>query len=174
MDTNTETIDSSNDQTSEVVDTTTNNDTDTQEKKESSPYEKELYNELQLAKKKIQKLESAPKAPPTAPSNQALSQTELLAVLKAGVEPEDLGEISDYAKLKGISVTEALKTTVVKTILSEKKQERDTANATAVKGSARGSAQLNDTALLAMASKGEMPESDADIARLVALRKANK
>lgn len=132
----------------------------------------EEKNRKLYARLKREEHKPAPAAQPKADSN--LSQFDMFALVKANVEPEDIAEITDYAKLKGLSIADALKTPVVKTILSEKKQERETAAATSVKGTARGTSKLSDDSLLAMAKKGEMPESDADIARLIALRKASK
>jgi hypothetical protein len=103
-----------------------------------------------------------------------LSSTDLYALLKGGVEQEDIPEIQDYAKLKGISITEALKAPIVKTILNEKEEMRKTAQATHVGASKKGGNKLSDDALLRMAEKGEIPESSEDMARLFRLRKGIK
>lgn len=134
--------------------------------------ELEEKNRKLYARLKREEHKPAQSAQPKADST--LSQFDMFALVKANVEAEDIAEITDYAKLKGLSIADALKTPVVKTILSEKKQERETAAATSVKGTARGTNKLSDDSLLAMARKGEMPDSDADIARLIALRKANR
>ena len=76
----------------------------------------------------------------------------------------------DYAKLKGISVSEALKSSVVKTILAEKQEERKTANATSTGNARRGSTKLNPSQLLEKANKGEMPDSDEDLDALIKAR----
>lgn len=121
------------------------------------------------------KREETKPAPAQSPKTDAsMSLADIVAVSKAGIEPEDLQEVQDYAKFKGISLAEALKAPVIKSTLADRKQERETAAATSVKGTARGTAKLSDDSLLAMARKGEMPESDADIARLIALRRTQR
>jgi len=99
-----------------------------------------------------------------------LSQIDLIAIMRANVDEEDIQEIVDYAKLKNIPVSQALKTSVVKTILSEKAEERKTALATNTGKSKVSPSRASDESLLDKASKGELPEKDEDIQRLVKAR----
>lgn len=110
------------------------------------------------------------------PKNQdiGLAQTDVFALIKADVAEEDIPEIVDYAKLKGISVSAALKTNVVKTILAEKQEERNTAKATNTSKAKGSSSKVSDEDLLANARKGIMPDNDADLARLIRARKGYK
>src|SRR5690606_10314539 len=62
---------------------------------------------------------ATPASEQTAPSQDNLSQKDMFALIKADVHEDDISEVADYAKLKGITVAEALKAPVVKTILSE-------------------------------------------------------
>ena len=94
----------------------------------------------------------------------------MYALNKANVEEEDLSEVIEFAKFKNISVAEALKSSVVKTLLSEKEELRKTANATNIGNVKRGSTQVSDQTLLENASQGIMPESDEDIQRLAKAR----
>jgi hypothetical protein len=105
------------------------------------------------------------------PKTDSLSQTDLIAILKADIAEEDISEVTDYAKLKNISITEALKSSVVKTILSEKNEERKTANATATGNARRGSTKQTPSQLLDNARKGELPDSDEDLEKLIKARK---
>lgn len=104
------------------------------------------------------------------PTNDSIPQKDLIALLKANVEEEDIQEVLDYSKLKNISVSEALKSSVVKSILSEKNEERQTASITATGNIRKGVNKPTGSALLERASKGEMPESDEDMAALVRAR----
>jgi hypothetical protein len=106
-----------------------------------------------------------------APNTDALSQKDLIAILKADVAEDDIPEVVDYARLKKISVVEALKSSVVKTILSEKNEERKTASATATGGHRKGPSRVSPSQLLADAEKGVMPEDDEGITALVKARK---
>lgn len=96
-----------------------------------------------------------------------LSSTDLYALMNAKVPEEDISEVIDYARLKKVSISEALKASVVKTILSEKAEERETANATATGVQRRSAPQKNtDEAVFSEVYKGKLPDDDAGIARL--------
>ena len=94
--------------------------------------------------------------------------------MEAKVPEEDISEVEDYAKYKGISIAEALKTQAVRSILNEKSEMRNVASATNTGGSKRVGGRVSDETLLANASKGNFPDSDADIDRLVKLQFAKK
>jgi hypothetical protein len=114
---------------------------------------------------RAEKAESRPKE--EAPN---LSMADILAVTKAGIEPEDLDEAVEYAKFKGISLHEALKSSVMKATLAEKAELRKSADATNTGTVRRASTQVSDERLLADAQKGDLPDSDADLKRLIALQ----
>lgn len=103
-----------------------------------------------------------------------LSAFDLIAVAKANLSEEALREAMDFAKYKKISVAEAIKMPAVKAIIANIEEAQKTAEATNTGYARRGSAKLSDDALLDNARKGQLPESDADIRRLVQLRRANK
>lgn len=100
-----------------------------------------------------------------------LSPFDLIAVAKANLDEEQLKEAMDYAKYKKISISEALKTPQVKATIALIEENNKVAQASAVGNGRRGASQISDDLLLANASKGNLPESDADLARLVRLRK---
>jgi hypothetical protein len=58
--------------------------------------------------------------------------------------------------------------------LSEKDEERKTANASNTGKARVGSTKMTDETLLSNASKGIYPEKDEDIERLIMARKAKK
>lgn len=107
-------------------------------------------------------------------SKEKLTQTDLIAIVKADIPEEDLDEIIDYAKLKKISVKDALKTPLIVGMLAEKKEQRATAESTNTNGGRRGSSKVSDSELIENARKGVFPESDEDVARLVRLKRANR
>lgn len=107
----------------------------------------------------------------TTPTNDSLTQSDLLAIVRANIAEEDIDEVKDYARLKNISVAEALKTSVVKTILSEKDEERKTANATNTGNGRRGSERQTPSQLLENAKKGVLPDSDEELEKLILARK---
>lgn len=105
------------------------------------------------------------------PEAQGLTTKDMYALMNAKVAEEDISDVEEYATLKGISVTDALKSNVVKTILAQKEEERRVAAGTNTGSARRGtSAKVTDDQLVERARKGEMPESVEDIARLNKLR----
>ena len=94
-----------------------------------------------------------------------LTAKDILAVSKAGIDPEDLDEVIEYANYKRIPIHEALKSSVVKATLAEKDELRKSAQATNTGTVRRSSSSV------ANARKGIMPDSDTDLARLVKLRR---
>lgn len=136
----------------------------------------EALKQKQIAENQRIRAEKAEKKPErevskVAPKKQSdLSAVDIIAISKANIEAEDVEDVIDYAKYKGISVVEALKSSVIKATLSQKEELRKTAQATSTGTSRRGSASITDGQLIANAEKGIMPESDADYDRLAELR----
>ena len=111
----------------------------------------------------------APKAT-TAPKSDNLTTSDLYALINAKVPQEDISEVTDYAQMKKIPVSEALKSSVVKAILSDKQEIRTSASATNTGVTRRGNSGVSDETLLANVQNGVFPEDDAGIKRLVELR----
>lgn len=103
-----------------------------------------------------------------------ITKTELYSLVKANVPEEDTQEVITYARSRGMTVTEALKTPEVKAILGVRKEYRNTAEATNAGGSRRGSSKISDETLLSNAEKGIMPEKQEDLERLIKARKGIK
>jgi hypothetical protein len=100
--------------------------------------------------------------------DSSLSVHDAIALMTAKVtEAEDIKEVEDYARFRGISVSEALKSSVVKTLLSERDEMRKTAQATNTGKARAGSSKLSDDVILQNASQGKLPD---DPAALVAAR----
>lgn len=108
-------------------------------------------------------------------SDSKLSTFDLLALQKANIETEDdLNEVVRWADYNKISVAEALKSNILKATLNEKAEERKSAMAVNTGTGRRASGTITDARLIADASKGIMPESAEDIAKLARLRLQNK
>lgn len=131
----------------------------------------ELANNYKIRAEKAERKPEKAETTKVAPKKSSdLSTLDIIAISKADIEPEDVEDVVEYAKFKGISVTEALKTPVIQTTLSQKKEMRQTALATSTGSTRRGTSQISDSQLLANAAKGVLPESDADIERLAQLK----
>lgn len=99
------------------------------------------------------------------PETQDISSRDAIVLTGAGVtNDEDIDEVVDYAKYKGISITEALKAPVIVASLAEKAEIRKTAEAQNIKGSRRSNVKPNDDQIIEKANAQE--EVDAsDLAR---------
>ena len=132
---------------------------------------KELANNYKIRAEKAEK--KAKQSTPETTSN--LSVKDLTALVKTNVNEDDYDDIFDYARLKKISIADALKTPLIKSMLSEKEEMRKTAEATATGHNAEGSTTSSPEALLNMAeTKGEIPENPKDIQKLVEARLGKK
>lgn len=88
-----------------------------------------------------------------------LTPKDIYALMGAQVPEEDIEEVVKAAKVLGKSISEALKDSVVKTILSRKVEERSTANAANTGSGRRTTPAMSDDKLLSELSKGIVPEA---------------
>lgn len=157
-----------------VEDTTTeeeseeNNEEESEEPEESDNTEKlsaleKKVKELEAQKKHWQKKATTKSEPKT---DEGLSQKDLYALMANKVHEDDIDEVVEYAKLKNISVKEALNSTLVKTILKEQEEKRQTANLTETKTSRKTATEKTADEIIAKARKGEMPENEKDMVKM--------
>lgn len=109
-----------------------------------------------------------------AKSNDSLPIEDTIALHRSNIHEDDISEVLRYAKFQGISVREALKSNVVKSLLATKEESRRVAEATNTGASRRTSAKSSEESLLSKAEKGELPSSDEDIKRLAEARFLSK
>jgi DNA polymerase III alpha subunit (gram-positive type) len=121
-----------------------------------------------LERTKAKKQEFKPKE---VKESNDLSTKDLYALIDAKVPEADIEEVREYAQLKKISIAEALKSTVVKSILSDNAEKRKSAEVSSTGSSKRSSGKVSDAVLLEKAMKGELPDSQEDMERLFNLRK---
>jgi len=99
-----------------------------------------------------------------------INTRDLYALIDAKIPQDDIGDVVEYAKFKNISVSEAIKSNVVKTILVDRAESRNSANASNTGTARRGSGKLSDDALVVKANKGEGLD-ESEIERMYLLRK---
>lgn len=125
-----------------------------------------------LETKNKQLYERAKKAETKAPSDD-ISARDAVLLMQANVPAEDFDEVVQAALVLKKPLAEALKSSVVKTILAEKADERRTANATQTKAPARGASKVSGDDLLTKAMEtNEVPDTDEGMAALAAARQA--
>lgn len=137
----------------------------------------ELANNYKIRAEKAEKLAKSVKtseAPKPSPKAGELSTKDIYALMEAKVPEMDIEKVQEIATLKGISVSEAIKLPLTKQILSDENEQRIIAAASNVGSSKRGSGRIPDDVLLANAEKGNIPDNDADLERLIRARKGYK
>jgi hypothetical protein len=96
---------------------------------------------------------------------EVLSTKDVLYLAKADVHEDDVSEVLEWAKFKKISVADAHKQlTATLQVRAEERKSAETANVSNVR---RGPTTVKAETLLENAKSGKLPETDADIARLM-------
>ncbi len=110
----------------------------------------------------------------TAVAGASLSPLDIIAITRANVDEDDIADVLEVAQIKKISISEALKLPITKSILAEKGEQRSIAQATNTGATRRGTSKATTETLIDRASKGQLPESEDDIQRLWLARKGKK
>lgn len=112
---------------------------------------------------------SQKETPPT------LSVKDIAALVKNNVAEDDYEEVFDYARLKKISVSEALKSPIIQAILKEREEARKSAALAAIGDKTQRPSTPSPSELLRKAEiHGELPEDDDSIQALVEERLKNR
>ena len=108
--------------------------------------------------------EKAERKPKEVQPQATLNANDLVALMNAKVHEDDVSEIEEYARFKKISIAEALKSGVVKSMLGEKNEQRYIANATHTGPARKGNTKIADEALLKYARDGRNVEDPVALA----------
>mgnify|MGYP000900433078 FL=1 len=170
----TEVTDNTNDSADNTDTGGTEIDIDAEVKKATAPLYARMKKAEEEAREAKARLAQTSSGKPE--SKGTMSTTDLIAIMNAKVNEEDIGEVEEYARFKGISVAEALKTNVVKTLLGDKEEMRKVANATNTRGSRVGSTKISPSDLLSKARTGDKVDDfeALALARLEERKNANK
>ena len=184
-----ETVDSTNDTTEEVVNTEEVEETDLSETEDLGELQEKNKKLFERAKKaeaeakllKAERLkaeeEAKAKVVKTEPSEKqgGLTPKDLYALMEAKVPQDDIEVVSEYAAFKKTSVAEALKSSVIKSELADRAEQRQTAEATNTGTARRGSAKPTPEQVMANVSEGKLPEDPEALAKARwAVKKAKK
>ena len=122
------------------------------------------FERLKKAEEELKKLKAAkPKK-----EQEGLSNKDVLYLAKADIHEDDVDDVLDWAKFKGVTVKEAHEQ--LKDTLTVRDEQRKTAETTQVRGGQRGASAMKGEDILKRAEKGELPESDEDIRKLAEAR----
>lgn len=181
-----ENIDSSNDAVDEVEETP---DTDTNEESVDESADdsearlaaleeqnKKLFERAKKAESQVKELKAKPKAPETKPEaepqKETLSATDIIAIAKSGIHDDDVSEVLDYAKFKGISASEALKSSYITVLRKENEEKRKSAEVSNTGTTRRSTSKLTPDMILENARRGVAPKTDEEWSKLIEARKA--
>lgn len=167
-----EELDSQTEPTEEVVNTEEVEETPVEEESEDlsalQEQNKKLFERAKKAEAeakilKAERIKKEEQAKVTAPEKQdATFDLEDVAVLVQKVShKQDREIVKDYAKFKGISLEDALNTTVIQGELKKNSEERTTAEATNTSPARRGSTKQTDEQILSDAAKGKDVDPEA-------------
>jgi len=151
-----------------------------EESETEEPKDSKTDSELEELRKKVKTLEvqkdkwrQKATSKESTPSGD-LSYEDIIALQEAKVSKDDLKEVKRYAEFEGVSISEALNSDILKTVLSKRTEERTSSEALNTGSSRRSSRKLTDEALLSNAKKGVLPEDESDLVRLVKLQRGIK
>lgn len=160
-------VPTSEEQEEEVEETEEETEDEEVDWKSEAQKAKELAdNYKKRAEKAEKKAKSAPSTPKTEDTTQ-LSPKDYLALQEAQITADDFDEVQDFAKYKGLTISEALKSSTLKTILNERKEERATASATQTKGARGVKPKTGEDYLEKAKTTGEIPTDDKAMQELI-------
>jgi len=153
-----------NSNTSEEVTPEVTEESETEQTEETVDWKALALKEKQRADNLKIRAEKAEKAPARVEPSTSLGANDLVALMNNKVHEDDVSEVEEYARFKKITVSEALKSSVMKTLLSERNEQRDIANATNTGPSRKSNTKLNDSTLLKYAREGRNVEDPVALA----------
>lgn len=149
--------------TAEVESETTENSEDTIDWKAKAEKAEELAKNYKI---RAEKAEGVAKKAIPEPKTEGLNVTDVLYLSKANdLHQDDVPEVLEYAKKMGVSVQKAHEH--YKPILVVRMEERKTAEVSNAGGGRSSTKKTSEAELLANAHQNIVPDSDAEIDRLM-------
>jgi hypothetical protein len=185
----TEIIDSTSDETEEVLKTEEVEEVDGAEAEETEDIEaikeknKRLFERAKKAEaeakilkaERLKKEEKAKAEPQPSQKQDGLTSMDAIVLMGAKVtEKEDIEMVAEYAKFKGIPIADALKSSIVKAELAEKAELRSTAAATNTGNARRGTARPTDEQIVSSAAEGKEVDPELLAEARFNIKKAKK
>lgn len=159
--------------TSEETEEETTEEVETQE--EEIDWKAEALKAKELAENQKKRAEKAEKLVKSAKEEKKetifsgeLSQTDLIYLAKSDINEEDIADVTDWAKFKGISIKEAHEQ--LKPTLSIKQEQRTTAAATETKSGRGVKPKTGDDYLEKARRTGEVPTDEIEMQKLILAR----
>lgn len=161
------TVDPTLEEDEEVVEEETTEDEVEVDWKSEAQKAKELADNYKIRAEKAEKRAKTVKSTPKTEDNQTLNPKDYLALQEAGISADDFDEVQDFANYKKVSIAEALKAQTLKTIITERREERNTAQATATKGARGTKPRTGEDYLEKAQTTGEIPMDDKGMQEMI-------
>lgn len=132
----------------------------TEKAKKDEEIAKDQKTRAEKAESDLKKLKPADKK-----GDESLSTKDFYALTKANVSEEDVDDVAEFAKFKRISVTDALKSPIMKATLADKAEQRKTAQAMNTRSTRTQNSKADGSAIISdIKSKGEnsVPEAGSE------------
>jgi hypothetical protein len=142
-------------------------DTDEEEQEDLQAKLKELEETNKKLFARAKKAEEAKKNLPEEKSAELSSRDVLLLAGQGFTHEEDIEFLLKSSKVLGVPLAEAVKDDTVSKLLAERRELRKTAEATHTKTSRRGKTETSPEALVEQARRGQFPDDDDSIGKLV-------
>jgi len=94
--------------------------------------------------------------------SEELGSKDLFALMQNQVHEDDIDDVVEVAKLRKVTVAEALKLDLTKTILAKKSEYRKSAEVANTAPARKGATKISDDALLGGLSEGKIPEKGSE------------
>ena len=124
------------------------------------------------AERELKALKKPVQAEKETPKNESLNLKDIRAL--QDVPDEDVDEVMDFAKYKGISIAEAKTNPVIKTLLHTRKEERKTAEATSTGVERKRNNANSDSALMDKVDNQSLADEDMEKAADLVFRSYGK
>lgn len=170
----------------EDIDDTTDDDGDEGDGDDAELTPEELQAQLKKAKEiaknqriraekaesKLDKGKTSKGIPSSKKESSALSTDDVFVLVSASIPRSDIPDVQKHARLNGMTIEEALADPFLKSYLTNKAEERKTADAVHVGVTRKTSGKKTSTQMLAEAQAGNMPDDPTALAeaRLAAKR----
>jgi hypothetical protein len=166
-----EIIDSTNDTTEEETDIELELEDNEESEEETITIPKKKWTEALAKQEHWKKKATTPaKTEVQATQTEQLSVKDSYALVKADVNEEDIEDVIEYAKFKKITIAEALKSNVVKSMLAEKDEFRKSQEASTTANTRKAQAKVTPDVILENARKGKLGDSEEEIRALFRAR----
>lgn len=148
-----------------------------EEKKEEKKHEEtpeakraRLKRQLEQHEKKFGFKDEKKEIPETKTSEGITSKDVLFLTNEGITNEEDVEFAEKWAKFNDKPVREAIKDPTFKAILATKQEERKTSQAMQSKGGAKGSGKVSGADLLDKAKRGQYPQTEEEMERMIAAK----